>query len=72
MTGPVEVSISQAREHVTEGAAWLARAKRGGGSTAQDTCMATIATAHFTAAMAITNILLADSDEWQGIPEEMR
>jgi len=52
-----------AREHLAEGERLLKRSARPGGSDAEDARLATMATAHFMASMAVTNILLADPPE---------
>lgn len=57
--------IQNARGHVEQGERWLARATTSAGETLQRAAYeAAIATAHFSAAMAITNILLTDPAEY--------
>lgn len=59
------VNVQVAREYVEQGEAWLARASRSAGETLiRASYEAAIATAHFSAAMAITNILLTDPAEF--------
>ena len=59
-----EISIKAARQHIEDGEAALREARLPPtDSTAVQTALYAEATAHFTAAMAITNILLADETE---------
>lgn len=64
-----DISIARAREHIAEGERYLAEARSiDTASTAFDAAQwcaarAAIATAHFGAAMAITNVLLTDPAE---------
>jgi hypothetical protein len=60
MTGQEAISIQVAREHVQEGERYLGLAERRADLTVH---FSSLATANFTAAMAITNILLADPAE---------
>ena len=53
------VSIKRAREHVEAGQARLSEAEKADGWQRTES-IAALATAHFTASMAITNILLTD------------
>jgi hypothetical protein len=56
--------MDQARDHERRGEAWLDRAKNSAGQSLQRASYeATIAQAYFSAAMAITNILLTDPAE---------
>jgi len=62
MTGQEEViEIKAARLHVLTGERWLAQAGRPDGSTQQNQFDVAMASAHFSAAMAITNVLLAEA-----------
>lgn len=57
-------TIDQARGHEQCGEVWLDRAKNSAGESLQRASYeAAIAAAHFSAAMAITNILLTDPAE---------
>jgi hypothetical protein len=57
-----ELNVQLARDHVKQGEAFLIVADRS--KSERDVMTATaIATAHFSAAMAITNILLTDPAE---------
>lgn len=58
-----DLNVQLAREHVIKGRWWLRTAELPGGSAEQDAMEATMAAAHFSAAMAITNILLTDPAE---------
>lgn len=60
-----EPNVQVARNHVTVGEYWLkeASALNGKVGAALTTAAASMATAHFTASMAITNLLLADPAE---------
>jgi hypothetical protein len=63
------VQVARAREHIAEGEKLLRRASLPGGTDAEDARLATMATAHFTASMAITNLLLADPAEAPDVVE---
>jgi hypothetical protein len=59
-----DLNVQVAREHVKTGERWLDQACAYSSVSVQRGAMeAAIATAHFSAAMAITNILLADPAE---------
>ena len=60
MTGQEAISIQRAREHVQLGEHNIDMAERHKDLTVH---FSSLASAHFTAAMAITNILLADPAE---------
>jgi hypothetical protein len=60
-----QLNVQVARDHVGEGLIWLARAEAAypQGYAVDAAAPAAIAAAHFSAAMAITNILLTDPAE---------